>query len=518
MKNISKNLIVFLIIGITFYQCKTNNPNGIIVRGNVKNSNQDYVILSYFPRYRGNPSFDGFKNIGSQIDKNGKFTLTSEEITDGGEYSLLFRNTNIMLPLFKSDNIKLDFDINNPNETVFATGQGAGKINILNLEQFKSKYFSDLNYTVAEYKKYSDSIAFVQQSLLNSVYQKDLINDVVITAKNRDKIERIINENTLSQKEFDFINLKIYLQKLSLSSYISYLSEINNQDSTKLDFKSNLFDDFIEKNYKNITNLNNWEIEDALENILIFEYLKGIQNSGENINLKNYNNFLQGREYAKWKTDYIKQTFNSEVFNMSMAGPLAFYMSLGYDYSKSYVNFVENCTNEKYLNWINNFKNLLDNGLNNSEYNLSSEELTLDKIKFDKLVSENINKPIFFVFWSARFAGASVIQDLPALNDFNEIFGNDINVLNICLDRAEYKNLWAARIIDSSWKGKHYFMSFENNDSTLNAFTNKDISSLCSGGVTYAIMKQDGNIINNIDSPIRLLNSEKDKFSEKTVR
>lgn len=518
MRNIFKNLIVFLIIGITFYQCKTNNPNGIIVSGNVENSNQDYVILSYFPRFRGNPSFDGFKNIGMQIDKNGKFNLISEKATDGGDYSLLFRNTNINLPLFKGDNIKVDFDINNPNETVFVTGQGAGKINILNLEQFKSKYFSDLNYTVEEYKKYSDSIAFVQQSILNSVYQKDLKTDFVISAKNRDKIEQIINENTLSQKEFDFISLKIYLQKLSLSSYISYLSEINKQDSTKLDFKSNLFDDFNEENYKKITNLNDWKFEDALENILIFERLKSIQNSGENINLKNYNNFLQGREYAKWKTDYIKQTFNSEVFDMSIAGPLAFYMSLGYDYNNTYVNFIENCTDKKYLDWVNNFKNLLDSGLNNSEYNLASNELTLDKTKFEKLVVDNADKPMFFVFWSARHAGASVIQDLPALNDFDDDYGNNINIINICLDKAKHKNLWAARIIDSSWKGKHYFMPFENNDSTLNAFTNKDISSLCSGGVTYAIMNSDGKIINNIDSPLRLLNGETNEYLEKTVR
>jgi hypothetical protein len=517
MKNIFKTLIVFLIIVITFDQCKSNNPNGIIVSGNIENSNQDYVILGYFPRYRGNPSFDGFKNKGAQIDNNGKFNLVSEKATDGGNYSLLFRNTSIMLPLFKGDNIEVNFDINKPNETLFVTGQGAGKINILNLEQFKSKFFSDLNYTIEEYKKYLDSIAFVQQSLLNSVYKKYLKNEVVISAKNRNEIKQIINENNLSQKEFDFISLKIYLQKLSLSSYISYLSEINKQDSIKLDFKSNLFDDFNEENYKKITNLNDWKINDALENILIFEYLKSIQNSGESINMKNYNNFLQGKEYAKWKTDYIKQTFNSEVFDMTMAGPLAFDMSLGYGYDKTYDNFIKNCTNKKYLDWINNFKNLLDNGLNNSDYNLSSEELTLDKTKFEKLVVDNTDKPIFFVFWSARHAGASVIQDLPALNDFNDVYGNNINVINICLDKAIHKNLWVARIIDSSWKGKHYFMPFENNNSTLNAFTNKDISSLCSGGVTYAIMNFDGKIINNIDSPLRFLNRETDEFLEKTI-
>ena len=63
MKKKLTSLIVLLIIGITFNQCKTNNSNGITVRGNVKNSNQDYVLLSYSPLYRGNPSFEGFKNV-----------------------------------------------------------------------------------------------------------------------------------------------------------------------------------------------------------------------------------------------------------------------------------------------------------------------------------------------------------------------------------------------------------------------------------------------------------------------
>ena len=518
MKNTLTNLLFLLIIGITFHQCKTNNPNGIIVHGNVENSNQDYVILGYFPRFRGNPSFDGFKNIGSQIDRNGEFNLISEEATDGGNYSLLFRNTSIMLPLFKGDNIEVNFDINKPNKTLFATGQGAGKINILNLEQYKREFLSDLDLSLTEYVQYSDSVADSQQKLLNAIFDKDLNADCIKVATNRSKIEKIINQNVLTQKEYDYINLIIYVQKLSLSSYVSYLSQLNQQDSSQLDFNGKLFSDFNKQNYKKITNLNNWKFEDGLYKILNLEYLKHLQNSGENINLKNHTNFLQGREYAKWKTDYIKQTFNSEVFDMSMAGPLAFYMSLGYDYNMKYDNLIENCTNKKYLDWVNNFKSLLDSGLNNSEFNLASNELTLDKTKFEKLIVDNADKPIFFVFWSARHAGASVIQDLPALNDFNDVYRNNINVINICLDKAKHKNLWAARIIDSSWKGKHYFMPFEKNDSTLNAFTNKDISSLCSGGVTYAIMNSDGKIINNIDSPLRLINGETNEYLEKTVR
>lgn len=512
-----KNLTISLIIAITFFQCKTNPQNGITVSGNVKNANQDYVLLSYSPRYRGNPSFEGFKSVGSQINPKGHFKLSSEKVTDGAEYLLLFKNYHIRLPLFDGDNIMIDFDIDKPGETIFVSGSGAGKINILNLEQFKREFLSDLDFSLAKYVKYSDSIASLQQDILNAIFAKDLKSDVINSAANRSKIEKIINENELTQKEYDYVSLLIYMQKLSLCSYVQHLCHLKKVGSVELDFNGRLFADFNIQKYKQITNLNNWRFENGLEEIRKLEYLKHLQNSGENITLGNCNSYLEIREFWDWKINFTKEIFNDEVFNMSVAGELPSVMYLGYDYKEAYEYFGGKITQDKYLNWINNFKSLLDSGLNNTDYNLASEELTLDKRKFEQLVADNSNKPIFFVFWSARHASASVIQNLPALNDFEEIYDNDINFIKICLDKAEHKNLWAARIIESSWKGKHYFMPFENNDCTLNAFTNKNISSLCSGGVNYAIRKSDGSIINNVDSPLKLLNEETDNYLVKNV-
>lgn len=511
-KQLTKNLTILLIIALTFYQCQSKTPNGITVRGNLKNSNQDYVLLSYTPRIRGNPNFEGFKSVGSQINPKGLFKLSSKKMTDGAEYSLWFKNNIISLPLLEGDNILLDFDIDKPKEILFVTGKGAAKINILNFEQFKRAYLSDLDLSLTEYANYSDSIASLQQNLLNAIFAKNLKSDCIKSAANRNKIEKIINENELTQKEYDYINLIIYMQKLSLCSYVQRLCQLNKVDSVQLDFNGKLFADFNIQKYKKITNLNNWRFESGLEEIGKLEYLKYLQNSGENITPENCNSFLETREFWDWKIDFTKENFNDDVFNMSVAGELPAVMYLGYDYKEAYEYFGGKITHDKYLNWINNFKNLLDSGLNNTDYNLASEELTLDKRKFEQLVANNNDKPIFFVFWSARHAGASVIQNLPALNDFEKIYSKDINVIKICLDKAEHKNLWAARIIENSWKGDHYFMPFENNDSTLNAFSTKNISSLCTGGVNYAIRKPDGSIINNVDAPLKLLNGGTDKY------
>ncbi|MBT3382673.1 MAG: hypothetical protein HN778_06465 [Prolixibacteraceae bacterium] len=516
-KNLSR-LIVLLIIGITFNQCKTNNSYGITVQGNVKNSNQDYVLLSYSPRYRGNPSFEGFKNIGLQITPEGQFKLSTKKITDGAEYALLFKKSHIKLQLFEGDNILLDFDIDKPNETLFASGRGAAKINILNLAQFKREFLSDLNFSLTEYVKYSDSIASLQQEILQSIYEKKPNSDCIKTATNSYKIEKIINENELTQKEYDYVKLVIYVQKLSLSSYIPYLSRLNQPDSAQLDFNGKLFSDFSLQNYKKIINLNSWRLGNGLEKIQKLEYLKHLQNSGEKICPANCNSFLETREFLEWKIDFTKENFNDNVFNMSVAGEQSSAMYSGIDYKEIYEYFGNIITQAKYLNWVNNFKSLLDSGLNNTNYNLASEELTLDKRKFEQLVTNNSDKPILFVFWSARHAGASVIENLPALNDFEKSYGNEINVIKICLDNAEHKNLWAARIIENSWKGNHYFMPFEDNDSSLKAFTTKNISSHCTGGVNYALRKSDGSIINNVDSPLRLLNGDTDEYLKEFVR
>ncbi len=59
---------------------------------------------------------------------------------------------------------------------------------------------------------------------------------------------------------------------------------------------------------------------------------------------------------------------------------------------------------------------------------------------------------------------------MPAIINLEENIKEKFEVINICIDQEVNKNLWAARIIDNSWKGNHYFLPIEGNDSTLSNF------------------------------------------------
>ena len=121
--------------------------------------------------------------------------------------------------------------------------------------------------------------------------------------------------------------------------------------------------------------------------------------------------------------------------------------------------------------------------------------------EFEKLINEHKDKLYRFAFSILKNSNDS--QD--AVQEVVLRLWNNRRSLDALLD------------LENSWKGKHYFMPFENNDSTLNAFTNKNISSLCSGGVNYAIRKSDGSIITNVDSPLKLLNGDAVEYLKEFV-
>jgi len=179
-------------------------------------------------------------------------------------------------------------------------------------------------------------------------------------------------------------------------------------------------------------------------------------------------------------------------------------MTLGSSSDDSYKQFIKNCNNNKYLNRINHFQNLLENGLQNTDYNLSASQFALTPTKLDSLLKSFKGKPVYLVIWSAQFAGSTVIPKLPSIIDFEKENLGKIEVVNICIDKANFKDLWAARIIDNSWRGHHYFLPSEGNDSIINMFDAKNIFAFCYDGATYTLIDKDGNLVNGVDAPIML--------------
>lgn len=69
-----------------------------------------------------------------------------------------------------------------------------------------------------------------------------------------------------------------------------------------------------------------------------------------------------------------------------------------------------------------------------------------------------------------------------------------------------------------SWKGNHYFLPSENNDSIIKQFAAQNISGFCYGGATYTYIDKEGNITNSIEAPILLTKEKITKYMKNTVR
>ncbi len=498
-----KTGIAILLISALLSGC-SKNQNGIKITGEVTNSNQEYVILAYQPLYRGNLNFDGFQTVGDRIDKNGKFALYSDKITHSADYWIQVKNKSFHLILFNGDNLTLSFVLNNLDNSLFARGKGAGKINVLRLNQFDYDLNFDPKYTMDGYKARVDSVIGSQLSFLEAIYRKEISNDLIQKAKNKQAILKIIRDTPLSEMEYEFLKKKISFQDVyNLPGFLSFLCEQNKADTSKIDFANAYFNCFNTQNYKKINNINYHEFEYCISKILKVEYLKTLQQRDRSLTYKNWNSAIKEYPaYRDWCFTFAKNNFSPEVFEKYLADELLFEMTTG-DYNEDLYNkLMQNCSNKKYLNRIFAFNELIKNGLSNPRYDLDNDKFTLDSLRFNSLLKSYNGYPVYMVIWSARFAGASLISELPSVIDFEKKNRGKTEVINLCIDKLKYKGLWAARIIDSSWKGTHYFLPSEGNEGIIKLLSAKNIWGFCDGGATYSYIDGNGKITNNCDAPI----------------
>ncbi len=461
----------------------------------VKNTGQDYITLNYEPRLRGTLSPEGYQATGAAIDGKGRFKLESSQITDGAEYYVDFNKKIIRLVLFNDDKLKLEADLDNLQKSIFATGKGAGKINVMHLPQFEYKLI-DTQLSLDQFVAKNDSTIFSRLRLLEAIYTRNPQSPVIISTPNSPKIQRIIKETPLNEKEYDFLKSDIEIQRYLVSDYISATSETGSYGSHAINMESPFFRPFREEGYKKIKNLNHYHFGNAAEQILKFEFIKTKLKENPGLLYRDWNKVIVWDEYSPWIEEYLKTNFANEVHKQYYADILNWYATMGMSDAPLYQYLSENAYNKEYLHHYDAFKKLLDDGLNDANHDLNDKALTLDKAAFDALLQKNNGKNVLYVFWSAQFAGASVLNSLPAISHLEKEYG--LTVINICVDRAEYKNLWAARIIDSKWNGSHYFMSIEDNAGTLEAFGNNNIGSFCSGGAAYILVNKTGTIHKDI--------------------
>lgn len=512
MKKIALILILYTLF-ISFNNI-SNSDKRTIIKGFAKNSILQHISLNHAPRIRGNLNFDNFKSAVTYIDSNGNFEFNSNNITDGAIYNLEFNNHAISLNLFKGDDIQLEFDIDNPKASLFVRGKGAGKINTLNLQQFAYDNFDlENNENLSEFNNHIQKVISKQLNLLNSIFFKNKNDKTISQANNIIEIQKIISDSPLSEKEYKFLLNRSRYSRYSLTtSFLSKISEQKSSDSIEIDFSDKAFENFNSQEYKKLENINDWHFVNSLESVLKIEYLKKLsEQDGLKITYGNWQSFYSGsnyQDYFNWYAYFLKDNFNQDIYNNYFAN-LASYLMLNGLNDKIYYEKLDTLNQKnKYLTRLKSFKNLLNNGLDNEEYGLNKTQFTLNSKGFNSLLEKNKGKPLFIIFWSAQHAGASIINNLPIIKEFEDVNGEKVSVINICIDKKANKKLWAARIIDNAWKSEHYFLSIEGNESTLNKFSDKKISAMCYGGATYTYIDKNGTIKNGVPFPFHKSSEE----------
>ena len=507
MRRILKTLLVIVIQSLSQNYC----IGSVIVEGIIKDSNEEYVMLAYTPRMRGNLNYDGFRSIGTSIDKDGSFRLESSRVTDGGNYRLFFPEYMVPLVLFDDDSIHLEIYLaeSSGQKSYFATGQGAGKINILDLEQFQYDYFDlDVARTLEEHGLYLDSIISFQLNLLEEIYLGRTKGPLVSTTKNQDQIRKIVQSSPVTDKEYRFLVNIVNFQRYSLMSYyIAQQAQITKADSMVIDLGSLTFRDFNQNYYHQVSDINDFRLYNSLESILQVEYLKEMQSDDElRITFTNWRKHFSNKKYQDWCANFLKNSFSPDIYNKYYSEYASGLLTWGFkdDAVMNYILRLDFNEENKYTNRIEGFRHLLKDGLNDEEYELNRDSKNLDPVKFANLLGTSENSTLLVVFWSAQAAGASIIDELPSLTEFEKKYKDKIRMIYICVDKQDNKNLWAARIIDESWRGEHYFMPIEANSTTLQGIAEKDISSLCSGGANCILFRNDEVIVKDFRGPFYL--------------
>lgn len=485
---------------------KSYSQNGITITGHFEDSREQFVTLKYQPRMRGNLNFDSFRSVGTYIRTDGSFTIKASSISHSAKYGLEFPGNHIPMNLFEGDSIFLEICMADIGQT-FATGVGAGKINILNLKQFQYDYFDqEKERDLTQFVNYINNVIQEKQDILTAIYQKKLDDPLI---KEDADIVKIINRTPITDEEYNFLQILIDFQRYNLQAdFLSRMSYGGKNDTVEIDFMSDDFKHFDKQKYKDLHSINDWSLYNSIERILQVEFLRFRQaNEGLNINYGNWETILNNPEYHDWVSEFLNENFSQEIYNRYYAEYLGCTMTWGLDQAL-YLKYLDLEKQNKYTNRLNGFKNLLERGIKNEKYKLDNPDKMLDEGKFKGLLKKYENSKLLIVFWSAQAAGASLIGNLPAMREFEENYQGSINIIYICIDKSENRNKWAARIIDESWNSKHYFLPLEGNENALKLCTDQDVASMCNGGAAYTYIDSKGNSNDKIRPPFNLTRNE----------
>ena len=474
---------------------------GATLSGQVVNGPDEFITLQYTPRLRGNLNPDGFRTLGTRTDSEGRFSFAVDKVTTGGTYSLILEDNWLHFALFPGDKLELSLDSDDPDAAFVATGRGAGQINFQRLEQWQFDYGYILQAeTPAAFAARADSVFAPGLRMLEAVYAGNPDVELVATAANRAEIQRLMTETPLSAESYAHLQQELrYLRYYMTDAWLNNMSQRPEQQEVAIDFNSAAFAPFDPATYQSLTHMNNMRLANGLDAVLRIEQLKDIAMRADSaVTYGNWFNHLRN-DPADWQLDYLQEHFSDEVYQSHVGEMASWMMSMGGDYPL-YTERFQSEPRGPYGDRVTEFTRLLNRGTR-QEAGFEADSLALDKQELQALLERYSGKDLLINFWSAQFAGSSIVDKIPLLQDFEGRNRADLAMVNVCIDSLKHKNLWAARILDSDWKGAHYFIPIENSEGLLKDFSDRDLNTFCEGGANYALIDAAGEIHGDIESP-----------------
>jgi len=502
-----KNIVLLLIGILTLYPGKEVLGQATRISGTVKNSKNELVTLRYFGKTRNASNFDGFQSLGVRIDNQGKFRFRIDYLTSGAEYILSTLQTGTALTLFEGDDLQVEFDIDNFPETFFARGKGAGRINIQRLAQFNAGPFYNKNLRMKEFELFVDSITALRLEIIEAVYRKDPRREVILKADNRDKMVAIITGSPLSLKEYEFLrNDVLAFNANAFAGYLAYLADHNLADSLPVNFSDGYFDFLRGEKFGAADLLNTMSFQGYSKEQITLNLHEKLQRAGKTVTYAEWNSVYDDSTVADQAIRLYHESMSPEAFDVYLAIELSSLLNMGeYEYYKRYKpEYDKYCTSRKYSDCLLAFEKLIDNGLTDNTYRLDDPAKTLDYSAFHQLLDSFKGEPCYIVVWSARWGEAFVLPLLPHITDLEKTYRGKMKVIDVCIDEPAYKGLWAAKIIDNSWKGNHFFYPVQSvddpNEPLVKELKCGGIFSLCQGE-SYCLATASGELITKFAAP-----------------
>ncbi|WP_116126357.1 hypothetical protein [Lewinella sp. IMCC34183] len=498
---------ILLTCGPTEAPTATDLPTGgATVSGRVAGGAGEYITLFYASRLRGNLNPDGFRTKGMRMEPDGAFHFTVDQVTEGGNYALRLKNGFYPLILSAGDVLSLTLDPTNPDATIIAAGTGAGKINFQRLDQLDLDY----GYIVAPdtpvaFAARADSVVAAHRRILETVYAGDVQSPVVTGASNQADLEHLMTQTPLSPEEYSYLDQLLRLRRFTFTeSWLSGMADDPKLAALPIDGQA--FPPFDDAASVRLNHINDFRLANGLEAVLTLEHVKDLSRRSDTpLTYGDWRERLW-QDSGDWNTNFLRENFPDNIYTSYYSALAGWMLTMGQDPGQYYAR-LDPAADGAFTARLQQFEHLLERGTR-LEQGLEADSLILDQPELRALLDRYAGQELLINFWSAEFAGSSIVDDIPLMQDFQARNRGKLAVINICVDSLRHKDLWAARIIDSDWDAEHYFVPIEGNDGLLNDFTARNLATFCEGGASQAYIDAQGTIFQEINAPFYKLADE----------